>query len=150
MKQEEIQAAIYAQLAPLGYQVFDNVPQDSAFPYLVIGDDTSVEWDADDFIGSDSTVTIHAWSQYRGRKEVKEMLRVVYNALHRAEFAIEGGALIECSAEFQQTFVESDGLTRHGVIRFRVLVEDTEFDSTYLTSETGSYLQTQAGFYLVA
>jgi hypothetical protein len=149
MNQEGIQTAIYNQLVGIGYPVFDNVPQDTGYPYIVIGDDTSVEWDTDDSIGSESTITIHAWSRYRGRKEVKEMLRAIYSALHRAEFSVEGGYLVECGAEFQETFLESDGLTRHGVIRFRLLVDEGTFSDLYATTEAGTYLQTEAGYYLV-
>lgn len=77
------------------------------------------------------------------------MLRAVYNTLHRAEFAITGGYLVECGAEFQETYVESDGLTRHGVIRFRLLLDEATYAETYSVTESGDYLQTEAGYYLV-
>lgn len=149
MMQEEIQAAIYAKVSAIGYPTYDHVPQESAFPYIVIGDDTSIPWDTDNSIGSETTCTIHVWSRHRGRKEVKEIFRTLYEALHRAEFPIIGGALIECQAEFEESFMDSDGLTRHGVIRFRLIVDEASNPNTYLVSESGALLQTEAGFYIV-
>lgn len=125
MMQSEIQEAIAARLSTVGTPVYDNVPQDTAFPYIVIGDDTSIPFDTDDSIGSEATCTIHVWSRYRGKKEVKEIMGAVYASLHRASFAIADGALIECVSEFAESFVDPDGLTRHGVIRFRLIVETT-------------------------
>jgi hypothetical protein len=149
MMQEEIQAAIYTKVSAIGYPTFDSVPQESAFPYIVIGDDTSIPFDTDDSLGSETTCTIHVWSRHRGRKEVKEIMRTLYEALHRAEFPIIGGALIECQAEFEESFMDADGLTRHGVIRFRLLVDSAPNPNTYLASESGALLQTEAGFYIV-
>jgi hypothetical protein len=125
MMQSDIQAAIIDRLATVGTPVYDHVPQDTAFPYIVVGDDTSIPFDTDDSIGSETTCTIHVWSQYRGRKQVKDIMGAVYAALHRASFAITDGALIECASEFAESFLDPDGLTRHGVIRFRLIVEST-------------------------
>ena len=147
--QEEIQAAIFAQVSSIGYPVFDHVPQDTEFPYIVIGDDTSIPWDTDDSIGSETTCTIHVWSRHRGRKEVKEIMRTIYEALHRQELSIIGGSLVECQAELQESFMDPDGLTRHGVIRFRLTVDSAAYENTYLTSEDGALLQTEAGYYIV-
>ena len=149
MMQEEIQAAIFAQVSAIGYPVFDHVPQDTAFPYIVIGDDTSIPWDTDDSLGSETTCTIHIWSRHRGRKEVKEIGRTIYEKLHRAEFPIIGGTLVECQAEFEESFMDPDGLTRHGVMRFRLTIDQGEYANTYLTAEDGSLIQTEAGFYIV-
>lgn len=147
--QEEIQAAIYDKVAAIGWTTYDHVPQETAFPYVVIGDDTSIPWDTDDSIGSETTCTIHVWSRHRGRKEVKQIMRTIYEALHRQELSIIGGALVECQAELEESFMDPDGLTRHGVIRFRLTVDSAAYQNTYLTSEDGALLQTEAGFYIV-
>jgi hypothetical protein len=149
MMQEEIQAAIYAKVYAIGWPTFDHVPQETTFPYIVIGDDTSIPWDTDDSIGSETTCTIHVWSRHRGRKEVKEIMRTIYEALHRQELSIIGGALVECQAELEESFMDPDGLTRHGVIRFRLTVDSAPYQNTYLTSEDGALLQTEAGYYIV-
>ncbi len=126
MKDLQIQKAVYLVLkGALSVPVYDHVPQKTAYPYVVVGDDTAVPFDTDDSLGTEATVTVHAWSQYRGRAEVKELLEDIYDALHRADIAVQNAHTIESIAEFQQTIVESDGLTRHGIIRFRITVDQT-------------------------
>jgi hypothetical protein len=142
MKQANIQQAIFEELSELDYPVYDHVPQVSAFPYIVIGDDTSIAFDTDESVGSESTLTIHVWSQYRGKMQVKEILQEIYDKLNRADIAVSGCHLVECVAEFQETYLESDGLTRHGVIRFRLIVED--INATLMT-ESGLLLETESG-----
>jgi hypothetical protein len=150
MMQDEIQQAIYQAVAAIGYPTFDDVPQVTAYPYIVVGDDRSIPFDTDDSVGSETTCTIHVWSQYRGRKEVKEIMRSVYDTLNRANLTITGGHLVECHAEFEESFLDPDGLTRHGVIRFRLIVEEVGLTEQYLTTETGVFLQSEAGQDLVA
>jgi len=134
MMQEEIQAALFEQLSTLGYPVWDHVPQGSAFPYIVIGEDTSNQWDTDDSVGTDATCTIHVWSRERGKREVKLIMDAIYERLHRSEFAIVGGSLIECQGEFAESFLDPDGLTRHGVIRFRLTVDQVANPNQYLAA----------------
>lgn len=149
MMQEEIQTAIYEAVAAIGYPTYDDVPQVTAYPYIVVGDDRSIPFDTDDSVGSETTCTIHVWSQYRGRKEVKEIMRSIYHTLNRANLDITGGQLIECHAEFEESFLEPDGLTRHGVIRFRLIVEENGYTQMYLMTQANSFLQAESGHYLV-
>jgi Protein of unknown function (DUF3168) len=111
--------------------VYDEVPQpdDSGdiinFPYVVVGDDQSAAWDTDTELGADITATIHTWSRYRGKKETKELQGLVYAALNRAEskFDIAGYKVVLCDFLTSQSFLDTDGKTRHGVQTFRILIE---------------------------
>lgn len=132
----ELQTAIHSRLtgyaaltnllatAPDGSAaIYDHVPQETDFPYVSIGDTTSIEWDTDTSLGSEDTVTIHVWSRYRGRKETKEIQLELYNALHRHNLTISGATTVTCDWEFAESEVDTDGLTRHGITRFRLLIE---------------------------
>lgn len=80
-----LQSAIYSALngdvvlSGLVVGVYDDVPQpadageSSQFPYVSIGEAVHTEWDTDTSLGDDITITIHTWSRYAGRKEVKEI-----------------------------------------------------------------------------
>lgn len=103
--------------------IYDHVPQDAAFPYVVVGDTTALEWDTDTSTGHEHTVTLHAWSEYRGRKEVKQIQGELYNALHRHDLSITGEHTVTCEHEYAESLLDPDGITRHGVARFRVLTE---------------------------
>lgn len=106
--------------------VYDHAPQETPFPYVIVGDDISTDFDTDDTTGSDSEVTVHVWSQFRGRSEVKKIQREVHNALHRHDLSVAGTVTtVTVESEEARSFVEDDGLTRHGVQDFRVLVQET-------------------------
>lgn len=105
--------------------VHDHVRDDkSTFPYVVVGEGTATRDDTDDMVGAEHTVEIHAWSRYRGRRQVKEMQQEIYAALHRASMSVSDAIYIDCNLEFEETFLDPDGITRHGVQRFRVLLEE--------------------------
>lgn len=126
-----IQAAITAALKADGTLtamvtgVFDNVPQGTDYPYVTIGEDNHNEWDTNTTLGSDCTITIHTWSQHRGRQETKEIQGAIYDALHHAELTYPGYSFILTDFVSSQSFVDADGMTRHGVQTFRVLIERT-------------------------
>jgi hypothetical protein len=103
--------------------VFDAVEQGTAYPYVTIGEDVHNEWDTDTTLGSDATITIHTWSQAKGRKEVKQIQGEIYNALHRADLCHDGYKIVTVEWQGSQSFLDADGETRHGVQTFRVVID---------------------------
>lgn len=110
--------------------VYDDVPQAidpgaaANFPYITIGEDTHAEWDTDTSLGDDATITIHVWSRGRGRKETKDIQALIYGLLHRANLAVTGYNLVGVDWIQSQSFMDADGLTRHGVQTFRITIEE--------------------------
>jgi hypothetical protein len=104
--------------------VYDNVPQETKYPYVTIGDDTGIEYDTDDSTGIEATITVHIWSRKSGRKEIKKIMKIIYDVLHRTTLIISGYECIGCDWEFSETFLDPDGQTKHGVTRFRILAEE--------------------------
>ena len=135
-----LQAAIYTRLtnyAPLttalgGPKVYDFVSPKLAAPYVVIGEDTLTEWDTKTESGWDCTLTIHVWDfEKAGRKSVKSLLSLLYDALHRKEATVPltGFILTELRWDGFQTSIQETGIEGendhyyHGVTRYRALVE---------------------------
>lgn len=133
-----LQAAVYTRLtgyaaltALVGTRVFDFVPESAQPPFVVIGDDTAIDWSSKTNNGWETTVTIHAWDfEKAGRKSVKAILSAVYDALHRQEanITVSGFTLVQIQYEFEQTFQDTSAEGQsdrfyHGVQRFRVLIE---------------------------
>lgn len=114
----------YAPLVDLVGGVYDHAPQNVAFPYVVFGDTTAAAVDTDDTTGAEHTFVIHTWSRDRGKKSAKSIMQRVCDALHRAEVPTPEGRVYGCDLEFQETFLDADGLTRHGVQRFRVHMDE--------------------------
>ena len=101
IKQFALQEALYTRLnndstltSTLGSSVYDEVPEGSSFPYVVLGETTAIEYDTKDVDGSDSTIMFHIWSQYRGAKETKNIMDRLHDLLHDYSLSVTGANLI--------------------------------------------------------
>ncbi|MFQ5467971.1 MAG: DUF3168 domain-containing protein [Kiloniellaceae bacterium] len=104
-------------------RVFDHVPANSAFPYVVIGEATARDWDTKTDPGMEQNLSVHTWSRARGAKETKQIMAAIVATLDHAPLAVAGHALVLIRFEFAQTLVDPDGLTHHGVQRFRAITQ---------------------------
>lgn len=127
----ELQKAIFTKLNGnvdgldgANIPVYDDVPQQSNYPYVQIGEETSANNGTKTLDGVEHTLTMHIWSQYRGRREIKTIMKSVYDLLHNTAISVSGASLVNVRQEFSTTLAENDGITRHGVIRFRAVVFD--------------------------
>ena len=127
----ELQEAIYTALtgdAPLMAMitgVHDHVPQETAFPYITIGASTAREWGAAGVEGIEATLTIHVWSRTRGHKEAKQITAEIHRIMHDADLSVTGHALINLRFEFGETMLDADGVTYHGITRYRAVTHAT-------------------------
>jgi hypothetical protein len=128
------QQAVYSALtgstavqAFIGTRVYDEVSQGTAAgvtkPFVVIGETTQSDWSTKTFDGMESTITLHAFSEYKGQKEVKQIGNAMYGVLHNGTFSISGQTRVLCQFEFSESFMEGDGVTRHLVQRYRLLTQ---------------------------
>jgi len=125
----ELQTTVYNALIgnnPLttklgGNNIYDFVPENTSFPYVKVGDQTMVDDGTKDKKGSDFTLIVHTFSRYRGSKEIKEIMSLIYDVLHESSLSVSG-ASNNMRFEFSDIIKEPDGLTTHGVQRFRVFV----------------------------
>jgi len=104
-----------------GNNIYDFVPEGTSFPYVKVGDQTMVDDGTKDKKGSDFTLIVHTFSRYRGSKEIKEIMSLIYDVLHESSLSVSG-ASNNMRFEFSDIIKEPDGLTTHGVQRFRVFV----------------------------
>lgn len=122
-----LQEAIYSRLSgdatlttTLGAGVFDHVDDSQAFPYVAIGDLTEIPRDTMGKTGREMTVTIHAWSQFKGMDQVNNIQNRVDELLDRWAPTVTGWTAVQMLREFYETFRDPDGVTRHGVMRYRI------------------------------
>ena len=127
-----LQKAIYAKLndatisgaSVSDVPVYDDVPEGTAAPYINIGEETAINNGTKTVDAVEHTLTIHVWSEYRGRYEIKHIMEQVYQNLHNTAITVSGASLVNIRQEFATTLEEADGITRHGVMRFRAIVFD--------------------------
>ena len=111
----------------LGASVFDDVPDTQAvsFPYVQIGEDTATDYSTKDVTGTETVINLHVWSRYRGSKETKQVMDRVHTLLHDSNLTVTGHNLINMRFEFGDVIRDPDGITRHGVMRFRAIMLGT-------------------------
>jgi hypothetical protein len=128
-----VQTAVYTRLTAeiSSATIYDDVPglaegQPTAnFPFVVIGQDYVTAWDDDDQLGGNVFVQLHVWSRYQGKAEAKAIMADIDVALNRqhANLSATGYVFLDCLLDYSSIFDESDGVTRHGVCRYRLTVQ---------------------------
>lgn len=105
--------------------LYDHVPQNKAFPYVVLGTATEIPFDVFGKDGKEQTFTIHIWSRYEGFKEAYTILDRLNVVLDQAALTVTGHTLVYCHYENTDALRDPDGITRHLVIRYRIIAQDT-------------------------
>lgn len=105
--------------------VYDHAPQDATFPYLVIDPPSGTDHDTDNTLGWDGELTINSWSRFRGFEEIGQIQRQTDEALNRTEPTVVDGTIVTLHRVNSDSVLDDDGLTRHGIQRFRVIIEET-------------------------
>lgn len=103
--------------------VYDDVPNDQAFPYVTVGDVTSAPNRTFDAFGEECTITLHIWSKYKGFKEAAEILDHLNRILADTVLSVPGWEVQGCYYEFSETIRDPDGVTRHIPVRYRVRLQ---------------------------
>jgi Protein of unknown function (DUF3168) len=120
-----VQAAMTGASSPT-WNIFDNVPGLTVFPYLYVGDMVGS-------IGSaltmgkkatDIRLTLHIFSQYGGWKEVQGIVDAIDNLLNEQTLTLTGGFTHFFSLfDNYVPIVEKDGITRHGALRYLIMTQ---------------------------
>ena len=107
-------------------RIYDSVaPQDSAYPYVVIGMETVSDVGTNTLDGNIYNLNIEVWSQYRGQKQIKEVMERIYNLVDNVSISVSGADSVMSYVNNTTTMVEVDGITRHGIVN----VDFTIYDS---------------------
>lgn len=117
-----VQKAIIDTLTPtITVPVYDFVPPDAGEKYVTMGSHIVEDASAKDLSGQELVIELHQWdSTHRGRMGILELQRLTHEALHNANLTVAGFGLTYIWFEFSTSFLDEDGLTMHGVMRFRV------------------------------
>ena len=112
-------------LQSLVSDVHNFVPQNTTYPYVQVGDDSMADNSTKDLDGNIHSIMIHTWSRYRGDKEAKEIMARIYELLHNSSLSVSGASLVNARFETSDILNDPDGITKHGVQRFRFVIYDT-------------------------
>ncbi|SHF05390.1 Protein of unknown function [Kaistia soli DSM 19436] len=132
----ELQKAIFSALtadpALCDGRVYDNPPDDAqrlaatgaAWPYLAIGDDQVVDDGNTCSDGWEAFADIHVWSRAlpRSKIEAKTLIAAVVERLSLLS-TVDGFDVLVAALETSRTFRDPDGITEHGVVTMRFLLD---------------------------
>lgn len=107
------------------YTVYDANPENADFPYVVMGEITVRDWSDKSEDGTEVHSTIHIWSQYQGKKEVEEMSDAILQALTSSNLDL--GPNFRASFDRLDSYnliIDLDGVTRHGILIMKYLIEE--------------------------
>lgn len=120
----ELQKAIFGRLSTISCPVYDAVPQGTIFPYCSLGEDTAIDWSSKTTDGQETTVTLHVWSRYNGYVEAKQIGGEVIELMTVTPLIMTGFEVDAARLDMQEYIVDSDGVTRHGIMRFRLFISE--------------------------
>lgn len=106
--------------------VFFDVPQqyDDAQPYVVVYELPMEQDETDNTLGYSVVVNVHTWVQERTTAQTGVIMEAIYSALNRYDsLAVTGYTVSGIEFEFSTILRDPDGVTKHGVQRFRVNFE---------------------------
>lgn len=118
----EVQAAFFDALKPAldPVPVLDCAGPNQTFPYVTIGEFIGEQLDTLNEQALDLELTVHVWSRQAGMQECQQLMTRVKDALDRQRLPAAGFQWVDTIWEYAQTLREPDGLTRHGILRFRI------------------------------
>ena len=127
-----LQTTIYSTLSSdntltstLSAGVYDEVSESATYPFVSLGEETAIDYSTKDTNGGETTINIHTWSQYKGAKQTKQIMDRIHDLLHDSNLTVSGFNLINLRFEYSDIMRDPDGVTRHGVMRFRAIILGT-------------------------
>jgi hypothetical protein len=127
-----LQAAVYAALtadaqldALIDGRVYDFVPNETAFPFVSFGPVNAGDWSTLTTAGAETFFVLDFWSRKPGRVQAQAMMARAYSALHAQTLILSGHAVAVLRIADSRVIRDPDGVTTHGVMRFRALTQAT-------------------------
>lgn len=112
-----------AEIPEVAERVYDSIPASTAFPYIQIGDIQVISDGAGCIDSTEVYVTVHVWSRAQGQVENRRISGNARTALHEWLPDLPGFSIVEHEHRDTRTLDDPDGITSHGVMTFRALID---------------------------
>lgn len=106
----------------IGKRIYDAPPATVAKPYITIGPADVIAADADCIDGDEITQQIDVWSIEPGKAECKTICGALRTLLRRLQ-CNQGGLRFEIEHQSTRVLNDADGLTTHGVVTVRAIID---------------------------
>lgn len=129
LPQSLVQQRVYTLLtgsaavnALVSNRVYDVVPDNPTYPFIIIGDDEYRDFSTHTDLGFEGFIQVDTWSQSHGKKECKEIQNAIYDVLNNIDLSLTGFKTLSLRCNLSNTDKDPDGRTIHGVQRFDFLI----------------------------
>jgi hypothetical protein len=126
-----LQVAIYQRLSndldisKLVSGVYDKASEGTEYPYILTGEPIVTPMESKTSYIENIPWTLHAYSNYSGKKQAYELLDKMMKALTRSEWNVPGYKVYKFNIEPNgaQVITDIDGVTYHAILRVRFYIE---------------------------
>lgn len=103
-------------------RVFDNVPQNTPYPYTKLGDDSWTDGGDKTDDGREGNLQIDVWADERNYVKLKKIMRRINAIVHDRDIplVVEGAQVVTLRFNRSFNITEPDGCTRHGVLTYKI------------------------------
>ena len=123
-----LQEAIYSALnvsaitSDLNCAVVNEPTNDQSYPFIQLGEDRVDDYSTKVEAGGEYELNFDIWSHYNGSKECMQIMDKIHDLLHDSSISVTGFNLVNIQLDYSDILKDPDGVTRHGVMRFRAII----------------------------
>ncbi len=117
----ELQEKLYALLSTLSYPVYDDVPKNAKCPYIKLGTNRGNDNSNKTNRAYEDYQYIDVFSEYRGKKEVMQIMKQVNDLLQNKTITLENMQAflyLNSSVILEQT--DANGKYYHGILIYKI------------------------------
>ena len=118
-----LQADVDLSEALGGPKIFDRLPEQVAYPYVVIGRTSTADWSTATEEGAAITFFIHCWSQSAKRGEVAALQQLIHANIDAGLPDLQDHELIQIRRQISEIQRDYGRGLVHGLMRYRAIVE---------------------------
>lgn len=111
-------------------KIYDYVPQESKYPYAVIGFDPQTDRGSHTTEGWTMPLRINTWSRKpnRGRSQLQDIQARIDFLLHKQDICIEGWNIINLRRDSCHIIQDMDSVTYQGIQTFNLLIGEASWE----------------------
>ena len=105
-----------------GAKVYDNVPDNTAYPYVVLYILPFIDRGNHTLEGLECELQVSVWHQERGNLPIQNIQKRIDELLHLAEPCIDGWNITGLRRTFVDIVTDTDNITKQGIQRFKLMI----------------------------
>lgn len=111
-----------AGLLGAGQRIFDNVPENQAYPYVTMqlkpwANRANTTWD-----GWEGDLTLNVWCRASGDLQVQTIQKRIDELLNNVDPCIDGWSVVSLRRTVLDILQDPDGVTLHGIQKFNLKI----------------------------